>query len=134
MWAFEAGAGCGVLPNPETVSVRGPGTGEGVSVTDYCRLASTETGANPTDVVQRAKQALEGVTDGPWEYDESEKTLEMFKGPVVWLGDGDLGAVLENHYQDAENGQFIAAARSLVPELVGGCTVSPVLALQEEAA
>jgi hypothetical protein len=77
------------------------------------------------DFVAEAKAALEGVTEGPWEYDTSAETMNLFRGPVVWLGDGDLGAhvgrgvvAVENHYQEDENGRFIAAARTLVPALV----------------
>ncbi|ATN88655.1 hypothetical protein SEA_DEMSCULPINBOYZ_60 [Mycobacterium phage Demsculpinboyz] len=71
-----------------------------------------------SDVVERAKVALEGVAYGPWEFDCSDEGMQAVGGPVVWLGDGDLGFRVEAHYQDDRNAEFVAQARTLVPELV----------------
>lgn len=61
-----------------------------------------------SDVVQRAKAALEGVTEGPWRWGIVDDDDEYLIDP--------------NGYQVPtyikENTVFIAAARSLVPELV----------------
>ncbi|AXQ64571.1 hypothetical protein KNU83_gp080 [Mycobacterium phage LilMoolah] len=70
------------------------------------------------DVVERAKAALEGVAYGPWEFDCSDEGMQAVGGPVIWLGDGDLGFRVEAHYQDDRNAEFVAQARTLVPELV----------------
>ncbi|AKY02893.1 hypothetical protein PHATNISS_83 [Mycobacterium phage Phatniss] len=71
-----------------------------------------------SDIVERAKAALEGVAYGPWEFDYSDEGMQAVGGPVIWLGDGDLGFRVEAHYQDDRNAEFIAQARSLVPELI----------------
>lgn len=71
-----------------------------------------------SDVVERAKAALEGVTYGPWEYDYSAGSMTVLGGPVIWLGDGDLGFRVEPHHQADENAAFVTDARWLIPELV----------------
>ncbi|AEK09177.1 hypothetical protein FGG23_gp081 [Mycobacterium phage Ibhubesi] len=71
-----------------------------------------------SDVVERAKVALEGVAYGPWEFDCSDEGMQAVGGPVIWLGDGDLGFRVEAHYQDDRNAEFVAQARTLVPELI----------------
>lgn len=63
-----------------------------------------------SDVVERAKAALEGVSEGPWEFEMRERR--------VWLADCDLGADIALHHQADENGRFIAESRSLIPELL----------------
>lgn len=60
------------------------------------------------DVVERAKAALEGVTEGPWTWTHGMDARAMVLGP------DNLRVKLEG-YRDAE---FIASARSLVPELI----------------
>jgi hypothetical protein len=94
------------------------------------------------DVVARAKAALEGVTEGPWEHytapnPESDEThADYLVGTLVTLIDsGEPIHVLTAKSPDpkytyivpaltgdgptsAVNAEFIAAARSLVPELV----------------
>lgn len=98
-----------------------------------------------SDVVERAKAALEGVTDGPWkhctaphEYDDALPVATVDK--AKWLadtliGDGEPLHVLITDSPDPKfaytvpaltgdgptserNAQFIAQARTLVPELV----------------
>lgn len=71
----------------------------------------------PTDVIERAKDALEGVTDGPWRIatnrhpECSGRSWGWIEGPRPhWTWSDDK----RGHRADA---QFIAAARSLVPEL-----------------
>ncbi|ASR84909.1 hypothetical protein SEA_STEVIERAY_57 [Mycobacterium phage StevieRay] len=61
-----------------------------------------------SDVVERAKAALEGVTEGPWTWTHGMDARAMVLGP------DNLRVKLEG-YRDAE---FIASARSLVPELI----------------
>ncbi|AVO21766.1 hypothetical protein SEA_JEON_63 [Mycobacterium phage Jeon] len=61
-----------------------------------------------SDVVARAKAALEGVTEGPWTWTHGMDARAMVLGP------DNLRVKLEG-YRDAE---FIAQARTLVPELV----------------
>lgn len=76
-----------------------------------------------SDVVERARTLLEGVTRGPWQ-------LELVDGKPVehqhyqydsmdeWYDvDGPNDGWLA-HCQDVADARFIAAARSLVPELV----------------
>ncbi|UVK60534.1 hypothetical protein SEA_SABBB_90 [Mycobacterium phage Sabbb] len=60
------------------------------------------------DVVERAKAALEGVTEGPWTWTHGMDARAMVLGP------DNLRVKLEG-YRDAE---FIASARSLIPELI----------------
>ncbi|WP_207760621.1 hypothetical protein [Mycolicibacterium sphagni] len=71
------------------------------------------------DVAARARVALEGVTEGPWTVDETD--------PGVWSPDeivfGNYTARDDFDSPSWEDGKpadlaFIAAARSLVPELV----------------
>lgn len=72
-----------------------------------------------SDVVQRAKQALEGVTEGPWEVERWEDftgqdvsySLPEIAQCIVYRNSVDCGG-------DKALAEFIAAARSLVPELV----------------
>lgn len=61
-----------------------------------------------SDVVQRAKQALEGVTEGPWRWGIVDDDDEYLLDPC--------GVQVPTYIK--ENTVFIAAARSLVPELI----------------
>lgn len=72
-----------------------------------------------SDPVARAKALLEGVTEGPWEVDNDD--------PGVWSPEciviGNYTAADDFNspmWEDATRAdrEFIAAARSLVPELV----------------
>ena len=80
-----------------------------------------------TDIIERAKAALEGVTEGPWKWSRNCQRLEGGKdgygeviapGPVDCMSHcygGTSTIEFENEPHDAE---FIAAARTLVPELI----------------
>ncbi|MCG5431212.1 hypothetical protein LV457_02765 [Mycobacterium sp. MYCO198283] len=99
----------------------------------------------PDDIVTRAHQALEGITEGPWEHrtaphrDDDEMPVsaadkaEWQNGTLI--GDGEPLHVLIAASPDPEfayivpaltgdgptserNAEFIAAARTLLPELV----------------
>lgn len=92
-----------------------------------------------SDIVDRAKASLEGVTEGPWQHctapsnDSDESHAEWLAGTL--LGDGEALHVLIAESPDpkfayivpvvtgdgptsARNAEFIAAARQLIPELV----------------
>lgn len=65
------------------------------------------------DIVERAKAALDGVTDGPWEWFYGDQCCG---GTCV---DNDHGLPLHSGGDLLPNdARFIAAARTLVPELV----------------
>lgn len=73
------------------------------------------------DIVERAKAALEGVTEGPWDANEAfgasfvcagDRTASISRSSVVRM-DNRPG-----RRQDHIDAEFIAAARDLVPELV----------------
>ncbi|OBJ62513.1 hypothetical protein [Mycobacterium asiaticum] len=66
-----------------------------------------------TDIVERAEAALEGVTPGEWEWN---RWGGLVAGREVYVLDFD-GMASEITYTEAD-GEFIAAARQLVPELV----------------
>lgn len=59
-----------------------------------------------SDIVERAKAALEGVTEGPWVFDPDRDD---------YLVSESTGEVVGSQRFNTE---FIAAARTLVPELV----------------
>ena len=71
------------------------------------------------DVCDRARQALDGITDGPWEI-ESHK--DMMSGETdYWLVEIAQWRSYRNNVNvgaDLPLAEFIAAARTLVPELV----------------
>ncbi|AMU78485.1 hypothetical protein SEA_SKINNYPETE_55 [Mycobacterium phage SkinnyPete] len=86
---------------------------------------TTHTGETMSDVAERAKALLEGVTDGPWLYipggsedalvvSESEREPNAITVGGVSFHPG-LHVAVDLRDGDAE---FIAAARTLVPELV----------------
>lgn len=60
------------------------------------------------DLIARAKAALEGVADGPW---------ELIGGGEYVTGVG-ICVAPDNGGVTGPNAEFIAAARTLVPELV----------------
>lgn len=72
------------------------------------------------DAIERAEKALEGVTEGPWVANENthpddpqweiESHAHAFDDPV--------GIVFEGVEQGRADAEFIAASRSLLPELV----------------
>lgn len=94
-----------------------------------------------SDVVERAKAALEGVTPGPWEHrtapheadDSSAAHEEWLAGTLIRSGEPLHVLIAESNQPQfayivpavtgdgptsATNADFVAAARSLVPELV----------------
>ena len=89
-----------------------------------------------SDVVEQAKAALEGVTDGPWEHrvgPDDETHAEYFNGTLSNSGEPlhvliapstepqfayVVPAITGDGPGSARNAEFIAQARALVPELV----------------
>ncbi len=67
-----------------------------------------------TDVVQRAKEALEGVYEGPW--------VNVGGGNIHVDPVGARPPVAKTWTK--KNGDFVAAARSLVPELLSELTTA----------
>lgn len=73
-----------------------------------------------SDLVERAKAALEGVTEGPWE--TRSDYMELTR--VVHSGEAEFALFLccdcgvEAGAGEGRDAEFIAAARTLVPELV----------------
>jgi hypothetical protein len=72
-----------------------------------------------SDIIERAEKALEGVTDGPWD------AAEAFGASFVCAGEGSVAdswiVRFDNRpgrAKDRTDTRFIAAARTLVPELV----------------
>lgn len=78
------------------------------------------------DVTTRAKQALEGVTPGPWEtsYHPSDTSYRSDTYHVITQRTGDLVAVADDEYRDYEepHGEFGRDANfiAVAPELVRG--------------
>jgi hypothetical protein len=78
-----------------------------------------------SDIIARAQAALEGVTEGPWEWNRST----LVGGRNFWddvLSPGQVECMsycyggtstIDGYKLDADKG-FIASARTLVPELV----------------
>lgn len=70
------------------------------------------------DLIARAEAALEGVTDGPWTFGvRNSRTVQIIPGerPELLRCEPGLAGIALARPRDAE---FIAAARTLVPELV----------------
>ncbi|AXQ60787.1 hypothetical protein I5H32_gp087 [Mycobacterium phage EleanorGeorge] len=69
-----------------------------------------------SDVVERGKAALEGVTDGPWRWDDDDDLIaaDPHARPVITVNCYNESVNVEN----PRDSQFIAQARSLVPELI----------------
>ncbi|MDG5773909.1 hypothetical protein [Mycolicibacterium fortuitum] len=69
-----------------------------------------------SDVVQRAKAVLEGITDGPW---IAEYSGEQGNCVIPHDAQSTREAVATTHlYHQLADAEFIAQARTLVPELV----------------
>jgi hypothetical protein len=66
---------------------------------------------NRISVVERAKAALEGVTEGPW----------RLIGGNEWLAPIGISVAPDDGGVCLADAEFVAAARSLVPELVDYC-------------
>lgn len=91
-----------------------------------------------TDIVARAKAALEGVTEGPWATDGTMIACELVKeSPGITSYKYGIADMSEDEYDEedgegtyedgvsyrpyeamATDAEFIAAARTLVPELI----------------
>lgn len=74
------------------------------------------------DTVARARAALEGVTPEPWEvYDDEPDLLDGYQ---IWHDDGDPGiafvcrGIHQGHDDGRADARFIAASRTLLPELL----------------
>jgi hypothetical protein len=66
-------------------------------------------------IVNRAEHLIDGITEGPWAWDEWPDRSEI-SSPA-----GELLAVLPSvlvREQSSRDARFIAAARQLVPELL----------------
>ena len=70
-------------------------------------------GESMSDVVQQAKSALEGVTEGPWDV-VSGAWGNVWRFP----DEGTPTVVVRLGGMSEPDAEFIAAARSLVPDLV----------------
>lgn len=69
-----------------------------------------------SDVVERAKAALEGTTEGPW---IAEYSSEEGNCVIPHDAESTREAVATTHlYHQRADAEFIAQARTLVPELV----------------
>lgn len=102
-------------------------------------MSAPEIATDTADVIERAKAALEGVTPGPWAHrtaphpDSGETPAEYLAGSLSSSGgplhvliadspDPELAYVIPALTGDGPtseiNAEFIAAARTLVPELI----------------
>lgn len=81
-----------------------------------------------SDIVERAQAALEGTTPGPWDafYHHGDTSYPSDSYNVITERTGDRVAEVDDESRDYEephgdfgrDAHFIAAARTLVPELV----------------
>ncbi|AEK08138.1 hypothetical protein FGG20_gp081 [Mycobacterium phage Baka] len=69
-----------------------------------------------SDVVERAKATLEGVTEGPWTFQHwgGQNQNGDYAESILFDGNGET---MTYGLPDVD-GEFIASARSLVPELI----------------
>ncbi|MBN7552955.1 hypothetical protein [Mycobacteroides abscessus] len=65
-----------------------------------------------SDISERAKESLEGVTRGPWKMG-NRRQPDVVHTPQGCLWHPELGFI--NHHRD---GEFIAVARQLIPDLI----------------
>jgi len=114
------------------------------------RSGSTpEDSTSGADVIVRAKAALEGVTEGPWEaiYHHHDTSYPSDVYHVITERTGDLVAVADDesrsyeepHGKFGRDAHFIAASRTLVPELLAEVerlrgALNEVRALADDAA
>lgn len=98
-----------------------------------------------SDLLNRARAALEGVTPGPWEtiHHPGETSYPSDRYHVITARTGDRVAEVDDESEDYEephaefgrDAAFIAAARQLVPELTARlAALETVLAQVREAA
>lgn len=91
---------------------------------DLRRSGSTpEASTSGADVIVRAKAALEGVTEGPWRASlldgiDYEDGSSCIRGGVYPDVHGSAPVFLSSSGIDRRDARFIAAARTLVPELL----------------
>ena len=91
---------------------------------DLRRSGSTpEDSTSGADVIARAKAALEGVTEGPWRASlldgiDYEDGSSCIRGGVYPDVHGSAPVFLSSSGIDRRDARFIAAARTLVPELL----------------
>lgn len=74
-----------------------------------------------SELVDRAKASLEGVTDGPWVSWKSRESCESYSDGYVYRGNvisDSTKQIVVTKSGNAANSLFIAAARQLVPELI----------------
>lgn len=71
------------------------------------------------DLVKQAREAVEGTTEGPWQYVESiSQDGQECYGCAVFTDGTDAFAWLEGSAEDdIPNARFIAASRQLVPAM-----------------
>lgn len=109
-------------------SVPGDACRLGPRLPAYRDLDSERGGQAMSDVVARAKSALEGVTSGPWVWDDTDEELVSQTTQAVLPSGGTYPAVVlagvwhnddtAGVWAEDADAAFIAAARHLVPELV----------------
>lgn len=76
-----------------------------------------------TDIVERAKGAMAGVTPGPWKEPlldglDYEDGSSCYRGGIYDTTVAHIPVFLASSGIDKRDARFIAAARALVPELV----------------
>lgn len=71
--------------------------------------------ATSDDIVQRAREALDGITPGPWKIDEHD---ESALASIVSVADDRLGGWVEVARSLGDDARFIAAAPDLVRDLL----------------
>lgn len=70
-----------------------------------------------SELVDRAKASLEGVTPGPWRHEIGEEHGETVHF-VQWGVESSVGIFTGNYGGAGTDAEFIAASRQLVPELI----------------
>lgn len=70
-----------------------------------------------SELVEGAKAALEGITQGPWRHEIGEEHGETVHY-VQWGIESSVGIFTGNYGAAGNDAEFIAASRQLVPELI----------------
>ncbi|OHU67384.1 hypothetical protein BKG87_22050 [Mycobacteroides chelonae] len=74
-----------------------------------------------SELIDRAKASLEGVTEGPWVSWKDRESRESYSDGYVYRGNvisDSTKQIVVTKSGNAANSLFIAAARQLVPELI----------------
>lgn len=74
-----------------------------------------------SELADRAKASLEGVTEGPWVSWKDRESRESYSDGYVYRGNiisDSTKQIVVTRSGNAANSLFIAAARQLVPELI----------------